>query len=336
MNRPKLREWLDEYIVGFSNEKNMAPTTIKLKKFILEPFYKYSLTSKKPFGAPLCRDFFLHMFETGWKADNSRLNVVKNIRAFVNFLYKRKYISENFALELENPTVHRKTLVLVSEEELEKIIIEGTTPGKGDSPRSTYIKAEMRDALFFMALTGLRVNEVIGLKSDDLYLEDDPPNFIIRSKGGNVDLMECPRNAFHILKGREKRTRVFEVNAETLRDSLKRGCEKLGITKKVVPHTLRHVFSVSRLRRQEPLQKVSRLLRHRSVAVTDRYYSHYALQDLTHTLNNTKILQCGLPVETVLDDYEKNARKNIDNRLNLEVNRIVENGKSILLLKYEG
>ncbi|HUQ85347.1 MAG TPA: tyrosine-type recombinase/integrase [Candidatus Limnocylindrales bacterium] len=321
MNKLHIEALLEEYLVSFSAEKNLSPMTVKLKKQILKTFNQFCQSSSKPFGASLCRDYCTYMFQNGWVADESKLNVVKVLRAFINFLYKRKYITENFAQELERPKLHRKILDLVSEEELEKIIIAGTTPGKGDGPRSTRIKAEMRDALFFLALTGLRVSEMIGLKRDDLRLQDDPPSFVIKSKGGNFDLMECPRNAYDLLKARENNPRTFEVTEEALREALKRGCKNLGIKKRVRPHTLRNIFSVSRLRKQEPLQKVSRLLRHKSVAVTDRYYSHYALSDLSHALNNTKILQSGLPVEIVVDDLEKEIRKNVDSRLSLEVKR---------------
>src|SRR5258706_5800996 len=66
-----------------------------------------------------------YMFEHGWKKPNSRLNIIKYLRAFVNFLHKYEYIEKNFAQELMKPKVPRKDFDYVNPEAVEKIIIVG-------------------------------------------------------------------------------------------------------------------------------------------------------------------------------------------------------------------
>jgi len=84
------------------------------------------------------------MYENGWNKPNSRVNIIKNLRAFVNFLYERGYIKENFSKKLIKPKVIREPLRLPSEKDAERCIIAGTEPGKYDNARNISIKAETR------------------------------------------------------------------------------------------------------------------------------------------------------------------------------------------------
>ena len=62
-----------------------------------------------------------------------------------------------------------------------------------------------------------------------------------------------------------------QVSGGYVRDMLKRYARRAGIDKRVYPHMLRNTFAMEMLRAGQPLDVISRLLGHSSVAVTARY-----------------------------------------------------------------
>ena len=89
--------------------------------------------------------------------------------------------------------------------------------------------------------------------------------FTVHSKGRKVELANIPLNMVEPLRKwiKEKRAgRMFAVREDTLNVTLRRGCKKLGLPSQRV-HDLRHIYCLTRLRRKEPIQMVSRILRHK-------------------------------------------------------------------------
>jgi len=69
---------------------------------------------------------------------------------------------------------------------------------------------------------------------------------------------------------------------------LRRYAVRLNITSPVNPHAFRHCFTVEMLRNGAPLDVVSKLLGHSSVAITERYYAKWdtgTLRDIHARLN---------------------------------------------------
>lgn len=325
----KLQQAFDDYIVNFSAEKGLQPNSIQNKKDVLNGLIPF--LDGKPFTLESCRDFIAFKYAHGWVKPNSRRNLVKYLRAFINFLYDREYIEMNFAKKLVVPRVIRPPLQLISEDMAEKVILAGTEPipfifGKqGDNSRNVKIKAETRLCLLFMLRTGLRINEALSLKGTDLSPFDDQPSFLVISKGGNAARLPLPDDMVEEMKKRVNRDRVFRTTKSTCNDNLKVGMVKLGVTIPTTCHSLRHIFTLSRLRRGNPLQLVSRTLRHTSVNITDKYYSNYVISDIEPVVNDSPLIKRNLTPAQVVEKAIKAFTDVIENDPRLDV-QIETNG----------
>ena len=294
----KLQQAYHDYIVNYSLEKGLEATTIDNKKDALKKLIPF--LDGKPLNFDTCRDYAFYMYENGWDKATSRVMLIKNLRAFINYLYDREYIKDNFSRKLVMPKVTREPLRLPSEADAEKCILLGTEPGIGDRARSKRIKAETRLALQFILRTGLRVSEALSLSGKDLSPYDEQPSFQVRSKGGKMSLLPIPQDMIEEMKTRINRKRVFEARGETCNKNLDDGVKKLGVPFHLTCHKLRDIYSLSRLRRGNSLQLVSRTLRHSSVAITDKFYSDYVLDDLVGTINDSPLIKNALSPEQLI------------------------------------
>lgn len=302
-------------------ELNLQPTTVKNRRNYLKRLIRF--LKCKPFNLETAKAYIRHLKALGWKPASVNAEV-KQLRAFVNFLFRKKYISTNFSRELVLFKLHRKQLNLIEPELVEKVIVAGCQPGPGDNSRNKKIKKDMRAALRFMLRTGLRVSELCSLKGSDFRLEDDPPNFTVTSKGGNQDVLPIPRDMIKNLLPKVKKKRVFEVRPESLNRALKRGARKLKVKTKIHCHLLRHIYATALLRSGVPPQIVQRLMRHRSFKTTNETYSHYLLEDLATATNIQSVVRTGLLPSEVFDEIEKAVRKTgiaRDKRFKFVVNR---------------
>jgi len=291
---------LQDYLKDYSLELGLSEATVYSKRGTLRRFIKW--LGSKQFSAKSCREWVRRLNDKGYKSESIK-HEVRVIRATIRFLYKRKFIDKDFALEIPSPKVPRKQLEIVPAEVAEKIIIAGTTPGKGDNCINKKRKKEYRQALRFVLRTGLRSRELRDLRGKDINLEEE--TYFVRSKSGSIDVLPIPKDMLGELKKRKDRVQLFKVTAKTLNNSLKRGCKRLDISTKVRTHTLRHIFCTSLLKRGVPLQIVSRLMRHSSVAITDKVYSHYQIDDLRHSLNSSHpLIMRGLTTLEVLKSLD--------------------------------
>lgn len=307
--------------------QNLRPATMKRRRFMFKRLA--SFLQNKPFNLKSAKAYTRDLKNKGWQISSVNTET-QSLKAFVNFLFRRKYISENFAPDLlvvKNP---RKVFNLISPEIVEKIIFAGCLPKKSENKLARRIKGNMLVALRFMLRTGLRVGELCSLKSNDFRLEDNPPNFTVTSKGGNKDILPLPRDMIEDLKLKMKKEKLFEITPKGLNRALQRGARNLKIKTRVHCHLLRHIFCTSLLREGVPIAKVKRLMRHSTLKYTDGIYSHYNLEDLDIALNSFPIIRVGLQSEEVFNFIERGVREKIksDKRFELSINR---NEKRVLI-----
>lgn len=327
-----LQKAIDDYIVNYSFEAGLEESTIKNKRNILNRFFNF--LNGNPYTVRAVKEFIFYLSQNNWESANSIVSLIKIFRAFTHFLYKRKYISENFAQDLIKPKVPRKEFDYVTPEIIEQIIVAGTEVGQGDRSRSKQIKIATRLALQFILRTGIRINELLEMKGSDLNIYDDPPTFFVNSKGGNRDLLPLPMDLLKVLIPRVKNQRLFEVTRETCNDVLSRGAKKLNIDAHITNHTLRHIFASNLVKNKVPIQLVSRLMRHSSIEITNSTYTHLDVNDLSLALNSAQsIVREGLDQNQVFDMIEQaigGTRINRDKRFKTKTVRN-ENGLYIAI-----
>ena len=122
----------------------------------------------------------------------------------------------------------------------------------------------------FLANTGLRASELANLKPPDI-----KGNWlIVRGKGNKIRHIPLNQSAIesvpYILNFSRSRTAIFER------------CHRIARKAQIPPfgvHAIRHYFATELLKKQ-PIQKVSKVLGHSSVTVTEKIYWHFRHEDL--------------------------------------------------------
>lgn len=279
----RLKELINEYVIDYSTiERGFTPKTIKGKRLVLEQFRKF--LGDREMLLETCREYQKDQHGRGLKPNSIRANM-KVVKAFINYLHDREHLEVNYAHKIKIPKFRQVELEIIPAKLAEELIITGSEPGPGDSVLSRHSKKEHREALQFVLRTGLRVSELIKLKTRDINLEDE--TFKVNSKGGKIDVLPLPKDQLKVLKRRCRGSgKVFKVNREMLNKTIKRGAKRVGIESKLSIHSMRHIFCTSLLKNGVPLQIVSRLMRHSSIKITDSVYSHYIIEDLSLALNS--------------------------------------------------
>jgi len=197
------------------------------------------------------------------------------LRAFLKFLRKREIESIN-PERIELAKLPERELDLITPVELERLM--EAARGSGEQ--------ELRDTAILELLfsTGLRVSELCALNSD-LDLTQD--SFSVRGKGDKVRVVFLSATAkssvMTYLKKRKDMGEALFVNMSvgkaipsrltprSVERIIKKCAIKAGITKKVTPHVLRHVFATDLLSNGADIRSVQQLLGHASINTTQIY-----------------------------------------------------------------
>ncbi len=216
------------------------------------------------------------------------------LRAFLKYL-ARQEIKTLPAERIELAKVNERSLDLITQTELKRLL---------ESPKGTDLKS-LRDRAILELLfsTGLRVSELCSL-TRDLDLRSD--EFSIRGKGGKVRVVflseEAKKHLRNYLSARKdmsdalfvhtgnevKKEEVGHLTKRTIERIVKQYAVKAGISKKVTPHTMRHLFATDLLSNGADIRSVQALLGHSSI-ITTQIYTHVTdkhLRDIHKRFHN--------------------------------------------------
>ena len=197
------------------------------------------------------------------------------LRAFLKFLRKRE-IACISPERIELAKLSERELDLITPAELARLM-EAARGTEEMDVRNTAI-------LELLFSTGLRVSELCSLNCD-LDLSQD--SFSVRGKGDKVRVVfisPAAKTAVSAyLSARKDMSEALFVNVTTSKTApsrltprsieliIKKCAIKAGITKKVTPHVLRHVFATDLLSNGADIRSVQQLLGHASINTTQIY-----------------------------------------------------------------
>lgn len=203
---------------------------------------------------------------------------LSSISSFHQYLLVEKIVDENIITKIPKPKVEKNLPVVLNEEEVSRLI-EISIQEK--SPLDLRNKAMIELAYG----AGLRVTELIDLKTNDLHLNMGFVNILGKgNKERIVPLGEESISAIrqYIVEGRpflhptqsdylflnkfgKQLSRIgFYKVLQTL-------ALKAGIEKPISPHTLRHTFATHLLEHGADLRSVQELLGHEDILTTENY-----------------------------------------------------------------
>ena len=225
------------------------------------------------------------------------------LRAFLKYL-ARQNIKSMAPERIELAKVSERSLDLITQSELLRLL---------DSPKGTDIK-DLRDKAILELLfsTGLRVSELCSLTSDiDLSSEE----LSIRGKGGKVrvvfispeakiavrkyltarkDMSEALfvqiDSAIGNKKGKKENKDIKALTRRSVERIVKQHAIKAGISKKVTPHVMRHMFATDLLGNGADLRSVQTMLGHANIGTT-QIYTHVTdkhLRDIHKKFHNKR------------------------------------------------
>src|SRR3989344_260485 len=194
------------------------------------------------------------------------------LRVFLKYLHN--ILPESVAREilatnrLELAKTGQRELDLITPNELQRLL-----EASMDNLRNNAI-------LELLFSTGLRVSELCDLKIDSIDLSSE--SFSIRGKGDQIRVVFLSDNAksalrAYLLKGELARLNdnssgsFFGVTPRTVQRLIKYYAIKAGITKKVTPHGMRHLFATDLLSNGADLRSVQALLGHANITTTQIY-----------------------------------------------------------------
>jgi site-specific recombinase XerD len=209
------------------------------------------------------------------------------LRAFLKFLAK-KGVKSLAPEQIELAKVGDRSLDLITTGELERLL-------KAPEGNELHVLRD-RAILQLLFSTGLRVSELASLSSD---LDMSSDEFTVRGKGDKTRVVFLSDEAKDALKKYlAKRTDVDDamfvrvagnemrgvkgeagLTRRSIERIVKKYAIKAGISKKVTPHVMRHMFATDLLRNGADLRSVQMLLGHANIGTT-QIYTHVTDSEL--------------------------------------------------------
>ncbi len=256
-------------------ERGRSLKTIDNYGRYLERFWNFArIGSPGEIDDDLVRRYRLYLNRANLKRKTQNFYLIA-LRVFLKYLARRG-IKSLTPERIELAKVPERDLDLINEDELERLLA-----GPGENLPVGGLKT-LRDKAILELLfsTGLRVSELCSLDREDIDMKK--PEFSIRGKGDKIRLVFVSDDAKEFLKKYlSKRKDVEEAlftngkGGRLTPRSIERIVHfyaiKAGISRKVTPHVLRHVFATDLLQAGADLRSVQMLLGHNSITTTQIY-----------------------------------------------------------------
>ncbi|WP_042145795.1 site-specific tyrosine recombinase XerD [Paucisalibacillus sp. EB02] len=221
---------------------------------------------------------FLYQLRDEGKSTATIARTISSIRQFHHFLLREEIVNHDATLHIETPKKERKLPDILSVEEVDKLL-----DINGNSPLDIRNKAMLE----LMYATGLRVSELVTLKTDDLHLTMGFVRcFGKGSKERIVPLGDVAEMAVEnylqysrqILLKKNRVEKVLFLNQhgrpmtrQGFWKILKKLTTEANIIKDITPHTLRHSFATHLLENGADLRAVQEMLGHSDISTTQIY-----------------------------------------------------------------
>ncbi len=209
----------------------------------------------------------------------SQARLISGIRNFFDYLIFEEYRKNNPTDLIESPKIGRKLPDTLSLEEID-VLINAIDLSKPQGERN-------RTILETLYSCGLRVSELINLKRSDLFFDE---GFIRVIGKGNKQrfvpinnqtqkYIELYINSIrtHITTQKGFEDTVFlnrrgkNLSRVMIFTIIKNLAIKIGVKKKISPHTFRHSFATHLLERGADLRAIQQMLGHESITTTEIY-----------------------------------------------------------------
>ncbi len=238
------------------------------------------------------RSFIEYINDRG-VSPRTQARTISGIKSFFKYLLMEGKINSDPTTLLESPKIGRKLPDVLTMEEID-LIIDGVDLTKSEGQRN---KA-MLETLYSC---GLRVSELVNLKVTNLFFDQ---GFIkVEGKAEKERLVPVSSKAIEeitkYLHGYRKTLKISPESENVLFLNrrgkklsrvmiftiIKNLAEKVGLNKKISPHTFRHSFATHLISGGADLRAVQEMLGHESILTTE-IYTHLDRDYLKNTITH--------------------------------------------------
>ena len=273
---------------GFENFKNylklergLSDNSIKSYDYDLILFKKFLITNKINDTPINCKpetikNYLYKSFSD--KKSISQARSISAIKSFFNYLIFEGYIKDSPISNIESPKQEKKLPKVLTEEEIKKLINSIDLNHDFGQRNKTIIE--------ILYGTGIRVSELINLKLSNIFFKENIIKVIGKgNKERFVPLGEIASNEMKIYINNRNRLKIDSKSSDILfLNRYGRGLtrsmifkiisdasKRVGLDKKISPHTLRHSFATHLIKNGADLRTIQLILGHESITTTEIY-----------------------------------------------------------------
>lgn len=249
----------NKYINYLEIEKGRSKSTLENYNRYLDVFIEQA-NIKKPIDITdeKVREFRLHLNKNGISSKTQNYYLIA-IRSFLQFLTRKGISSLQFS-NIELAKVPERHIDVISKDEFTRVLkaIDNTRD---------------RAIMEMLFSTGLRVSELLSLTKElDLSVDQFP----IRGKGGKIRIVFMSSEAKkairdYLTENTDTSPLLFPISRQGVNKTLRKYAHRAGITKKVSPHVIRHVYATNLLNNGADIRSVQAMLGHSNIATTQIY-----------------------------------------------------------------
>lgn len=222
----------------------------------------------------------------------TQARTISGIKSFFKYLLMEEKITNDPTTLLESPKIGRKLPDVLSIDEID-LLIDSVDVSKPEGQRN-------RAMLETLYSCGLRVSELVNLKMTNLYFDQgylkvegkaDKERLVPISKNAVTEIgkyIEGYRKTLKIGKDSENvlflNRRGKKLSRVMIFTIIKNLAERVGLEKKISPHTFRHSFATHLINGGADLRAVQEMLGHESILTTE-IYTHLDKDYLKSTIN---------------------------------------------------
>jgi integrase/recombinase XerD len=237
-------------------------------------------------GLSMLKDFdldALSQFRQSWKdSPRTASKKVERLRALFAFALARKWVSENPAKDIKQPKISICPTMPLTSADMVAILTACDTLQAKSQDSGKLGAARLKTLILLMRYTGMRVSDAVTFSTDRL---DGKRLFLYTQKTGVPVYTVLPDSILAALDAtpRVTDTRYFwsgngkkQTAVCDWQGKIKTVFDLAGISKglgNAVSHRFRDTFAVELLLAGVPIERVSILLGHQSVRVTEKHYN---------------------------------------------------------------
>jgi integrase/recombinase XerD len=266
---------IDQFLVYIGKEKGLSLNTQEAYERDLKRLYQYTLDVSASF--PPSYDTLLQFFQKEKNAGKEESTLARcqvAIKVFLRFLFREGHLKKDLSLFFDHPKLWQKIPALLNPMEIDRLL---------RAPDESMTGLRDRAILELLYGTGMRVGELCNLKIYDI--SDD--HVKVFGKGSKERLIPLPKKTLEVIDTYLQKVRMnFDSDEEKALFLSSRGkplhrikvwklvkeyAKKVGITKKISPHTFRHSYASHLLDAGADIRVIQELLGHAHISSTDRY-----------------------------------------------------------------